>query len=410
MEDTNSTKPVKMDYGTRVGATPSELLGGSKGVKVATKEKPAASTEPAATSEEKPEIKSPESGAAPVAETTPSKEGESASTGDTAVEKPTSETPLKPGTSEPTGSAGDESEEFSLTDVMVDALVSANYLPTGVDASSFKSEDDFMRAVGSYAIDPIRQQEREALEQQYLAAGIDPERVAAVRMRTMGLTPEQVQRANDMQTLHAWEPQEGKEDEFNFSYNYWYYKTKDLSDAEAERLAKNDAAADNVGAIIDERRAYFGEEHARVEAQNAAAMAEHSKKDAERATAHRKKVDALLKSGEIGGERYTEAQLKQLRQAVLNPTEVVEVGGKTKRTTKYQKMLSELMSTPEGELEIAARLLFRTPIQVQAEQNDRKESNGLLGKLNKSLPRVAQPRNQASNPEAPKSYGTLVKG
>jgi len=204
--------------------------------------------------------------------------------------------------------------------------------------------------------DSIRQKIYEELQQD----GITIDVIEKTRLNNAGVSENEVSLINDLYALatvdlSSMDREDAERELFAWTKLRYMHRGYELSDA--ENAASRDIDEDPRTAA-EKNRAFFSEQYNNVRGGIESKIEAKKKADEEAAAADRQKVERIIESGTIAGERFSEEDISRIKKAFFEQTETVKVDGKYYKVTLLQKRLIEEKKDMEKQLLRQAQLVL----------------------------------------------------
>lgn len=294
------------------------------------------------------------------------------------------------------GSEGDEGgpqdDEFdvnikaNLAKYAAEALKSQGGLPEDFEITDDITEADIDAAYVSYKEETLRnqiaQEERQKLSEE---EGLTPEMIEEIKLRHYGVQDPEIQELQYLSYLSGYEFDE-KSDSFAEdakSFLTSYYALKKINESRINKLVETDLEDENLLSIISEAQKDLHNDYVDLD-QNIKSKVRAKEEDLKQKRKENKdKIINLLDSANINGVTYTADEMKLVKRALFEKTEIV-VGpnGKKYRATLYYKKRLEAAQNLEKDLQNRINFILGGDSTTLKNKEREKTTKKILNKLN----------------------------
>jgi hypothetical protein len=204
--------------------------------------------------------------------------------------------------------------------------------------------------------DAIRQKVYEELQQD----GITIDVIEQTRLNNAGISQNEVSFANDLYALATVDLSRMDREEADkelFAWTKLRYMHRGYEADDAENAASRDIDEDPRTAA-ERNKAFFSEQYNAMRSNLESKIESKKKADAEAAAADRARVERIIESGTIAGEKFSPDDISKIKKAFFDQTETVKVDGKYYKVTLLQKRMIEEKKDMEKQLLRQAQMVL----------------------------------------------------
>lgn len=290
------------------------------------------------------------------------------------------------GEGEPEADEYDVDIKANLAKYAAEALKAQGGLPDDFEISDDITEADLDAAYVNYKEETLRNQISQE-EKQRLAEeeGLTPEMIEEVKMKYYGVQDPEIQELQYLNYLSSYAFDEKSETfaEDAKSFLTSYYALKKINESRIAKLVETDLEDEGILTIISEAQKDLHNDYIDLDQNVKEKVRAKQEALVQKRKENKDRIDQLLKSETIGGVKYTSEEMKIVKKALFDKTEIV-VGpdGKKYRATLYYKKRMEAAQDLEKDLQNKINFILGGDSKTLKNREREKTTKKILNKLN----------------------------
>lgn len=273
----------------------------------------------------------------------------------------------------------------NLTKYFADLMKNKGHLPSDFEIKENITEEELNEAYLKFKEEPLKNQLLTEVKQKLAEEeGLSDEMLREIKLKHYGVQDENIQKLQVLNYFsnHEFDPDDDDYEKDARIFLTSYYGLKNLNQKRVEDFVNRDLEDDNLMDIIEEAQKEMGVEYNTLKTSienDIKAKADNIEKDKKETKA---KVDSLLSKGLINNIQYTAEETSFIKKALFDKTEIVEIDGKSYRTTLYNKKKLEAKNNIELDLEEKILFLLSDTSKKTKNREREKVTRNMLGQLN----------------------------
>lgn len=273
----------------------------------------------------------------------------------------------------------------NLTKYFADLMKTKGHLPSDFEIKENITEEELNEAYLKFKEEPLKNQLLTEVKQKLAEEeGLSDEMLREIKLKHYGVQDENIQKLQVLNYFsnHEFDPNDDDYEKDARIFLTSYYGLKNLNQKRVEDFVKRDLEDDNLMDIIEEAQKEMGVEYNTLKTSienDIKAKADNIEKDKKET---KTKVDNLLSKGLINNVQYTAEETSFIKKALFDKTEIVEIDGKSYRTTLYNKKKLEAKNNIELDLEEKILFLLSDTSKKTKNREREKVTRNMLGQLN----------------------------
>lgn len=273
----------------------------------------------------------------------------------------------------------------NLTKYFADLMKTKGHLPSDFEIKENITEEELNEAYLKFKEEPLKNQLLTEVKQKLAEEeGLSDEMLREIKLKHYGVQDENIQKLQVLNYFsnHEFDPNDDDYEKDARIFLTSYYGLKNLNQKRVEDFVKRDLEDDSLMDIIEEAQKEMGVEYNTLKTSienDIKAKADNIEKDKKET---KTKVDNLLSKGLINNVQYTAEETSFIKKALFDKTEIVEIDGKSYRTTLYNKKKLEAKNNIELDLEEKILFLLSDTSKKTKNREREKVTRNMLGQLN----------------------------